>query len=185
MSLRYIIVAAAVVALLQSVAIAGMIYDRASKIRDGKEVVVESGMIDPRDLFRGHYVRLNLTVGNVQKDSITIDRTFKSRETVYVELAKGEGLYWQAKKLWHERPATSDGVFLKGVMLWAPRDAKQPYRISFPFDRYFAPKQRALELEGLQRKRRLGVVLAVSPDGSAHIKGISIDDKRILDAPLY
>ena len=59
------------------------------------------------------------------------------------------------------------------------------YRISFPFDRYFAPKERALEIENIRSDGKLGVILVVSTDGTGYIKGLSIDGKRIYDEPLY
>ena len=50
-------------ALLQTVALAGMLWPRYQLLETGKEVVLQSAMVDPRDLFRGHYTRLNLTAG--------------------------------------------------------------------------------------------------------------------------
>ena len=66
MSPKFYIAAAVVVALLQSGALASMIYDRAQRIATGREVVLESRMRDPRDLFRGHFVTLNLDVGQLR-----------------------------------------------------------------------------------------------------------------------
>jgi uncharacterized membrane-anchored protein len=185
MSQRFYITAAVIVALLQSGALASMIYDRAQRIATGREVVLESRMRDPRDLFRGHFVTLNLDVGELLKDQIPVDRAFANNETVFVELEEGDGPFWRARKLWHEIPATAEGVYLKGRMLTATRGATWSYRISFPFDRYFAPKERALDLEKIRRDSKLGVILAVSDDGTGHINGLAIDGKRIYDEPLY
>ena len=57
-------------------------------------------------------------------------------------------------------------------------------RLSLPFDRYFAPKKRAQELEKFRRESRLGVVIALNDDGNGVIKGIMVDGDVIYDEPL-
>ncbi|MDP5347464.1 MAG: GDYXXLXY domain-containing protein, partial [Paracoccaceae bacterium] len=52
---RWLVAAIIAVALVQTAALAKMVTDRAALLRDGTEVVLETGAIDPRDLFRGHY----------------------------------------------------------------------------------------------------------------------------------
>ena len=58
-------------------------------------------------------------------------------------------------------------------------------RISFPFDRYFAPKKRAKELEKFRRDQKLGVVLSLNKEGVGLIKGITVEGKVIYNEPLY
>jgi len=57
--------------------------------------------------------------------------------------------------------------------------------IDFPFDRYFAPEWRALEMEDFRNESRLGIVLSVLPDGEAAVKGIVVDGEPIYDEPLF
>ena len=179
------VLGALLVMVLQSAAIGSMIYKRAMQLQNGAEVVLESGFIDPRDLFRGHYVTLNLTVGDLQKDKIEIDSKFSYKDQVFVELKKGEDIFWVAKKLWHEIPHGSKAAFIKGNIRRVPRKKEQSYRITFSYDRYFAPKKRAKELEKFRRDRKLGVVLALGKNGSGAIKGITVDGEMIYDEPLY
>ncbi len=185
MGRKNFLVAAVLVLLLQSAAVGAMIYKRATQLTSGREVVLESGFVDPRDLFRGHYVTLNLVVGDLHRDKIPIDKKFSYKDPVYVQLKKGEDLFWIAQKLWHALPENSDAAFIKGNITSVPRKSTQSYRISFPYDRYFAPKKRAKELEKFRRDRKLGVVLALGKDGSGAIKGITVDGKMIYDEPLY
>lgn len=199
MNRRTFFLGAAGVAILQSGAVGAMIANRARNIANGREVIVESGFVDPRDLFRGHYVTLNLVVGELNAGNVEIDREFASDETVYAELQKGGELFWTAKKLWHEIPEGVDAPFLRGEITLdpavtaaepaeredAPDAASQRYRIAFPFDRYFAPKLRAQELEKFRQDQKLGVVLSVAEDGSGIIKGITVDGEIIYDEPLF
>ncbi len=184
MKKRWFLIGALVVALGQSGAIGSMIYGHASHLANGKEVVLESGFVDPRDLFRGHYVRLNLTVGELGKDKVKLDRKFKRKDVVYVELAKSDDIFWTATKLWHEIPAGSDKAFIKGKMR-SSFGTGATIRISFPFDRYFAPKKRAKELEKFRRDQKLGVVLSLNEKGEGLIKGITVEGKVIYNEPLY
>lgn len=185
MARKSFVLGALLVMVLQSAAIGSMIYNRAMQLQNGAEVVLESGFIDPRDLFRGHYVTLNLTVGDLKKDEIEIDRKFSYRDQVFVELKKGEDLFWVANKLWHEIPDNSEAAFIIGEIRRVPRNKEQSYRINFAYDRYFAPKKRAKELEKFRRDRKLGVVLALGKNGSGAIKGITVDGEMIYDEPLY
>ncbi len=184
MNKRWFLIGALVVALGQSGAIGSMIYGHASHLANGKEVILESGFIDPRDLFRGHYVRLNLTVGELGKDKVKRDRDFKRNEVVYVELAKSDDIFWKAVKLWHEIPQGSDKAFIKAKMVHSFRTGGGT-RIDFPFDRYFAPKIRAKELEKFRRDQKLGVVLSLNENGEGLIKGITVEGKVIYNEPLY
>lgn len=170
---------------LQTGAIAGMMYKYALHINSGREVVVQSGFLDPRDLFRGHYVTLNLAVGNLRSGTVKVDSKFTYREDVFVELKKGDDGFWFAQKLWHEIPTGHNSAFLKGKMRSIPIIKSGSYRITFPQDRYFAPKKRAKELENLRRDRKLGVILAIASDGAGYIKGITVDGKKIYDEPVW
>jgi len=185
MKRRGFLIGAVGVAVLQSGAVGAMIFNRSRQLSNGREVILESGFIDPRDLFRGHYVRLNLVVGDLKESEVLTDQKFKRRDPVYVELHKVEGLFWTARKLWHDIPSGSDKPFIKGSISRIPGTNNKTYRISFPYDRYFAPKKRAKELEKFRRDQKLGVVLALGGDGSGYIKGITVEGKVIYDEPLY
>ena len=185
MTRNHFLIAALVTALLQTGAVAGMMYNYALQINSGREVVVQSGFLDPRDLFRGHYVTLNLTVGTLRSGTVEVDSQFKYNEDVFVELAKGENGFWLAQKLWHDIPTGHDSAFLKGQIRSVPLIRSGRYRITFPQDRYFAPKKRAQELENLRRDRKLGVILAVASNGAGYIKGITVDGKKIFDEPVW
>ncbi len=170
---------------LQTAAIGAMIYKRAMQLQTGAEVVLESGFVDPRDLFRGHYVTLRLRVGDLKFGEIETDRKFSRRDFVFVELKKGDGQFWVANKLWHEIPAGTDKLFIRGAITRVPDKAGQSYRIGFAYDRYFAPKKRAKELEKFRRDQKLGVILSLGKNGLGVIKGITVDGEIIYNEPLY
>jgi uncharacterized membrane-anchored protein len=175
--------AAAIIAvgLLQTAALGKMVTDRAALLRDGREVVLETGAIDPRDLFRGHYTILNLEITRIPRDSVTVDPALQSDAPVYVTLTEGDDGYWRAEALFAE-PPQGEAPVIRGRFEYALADQ---IILSFPFDRYFAPRERALELEALDRADRMGVVLALDGSGNGAIKGLMIDGLRVYEEPLY
>ena len=57
--------AAILVCLLQTGAIAALIVNRAMLLTHGREIVLGVTPVDPRDLLRGDYVRLNYAVSHL------------------------------------------------------------------------------------------------------------------------
>ena len=175
------IAAIAVAALFQTGVVAKIVTDRAALLRNGQEVILETGFIDPRDLFRGHFVRLNLEISRIEGQNIQVPPELSYDDPVWVVLAEGPSGFWQVESL-HDQLPESAGPVLRGVYHGASTDS---ITMRFPIDRFFAPKLRAQELEDLRSEDRLGVILALSPEGDAAIKGITIDGARIYEEPLY
>ena len=178
---RWLIAAILAAALLQTAALARMITDRAALLRDGREVVLATAAIDPRDLFRGHYTILAFDIGRIDKSTVTAATPPMPGEPVYVTLTEGEDGYWRAQAL-HNALPTGDAPVIAGTFGY---DYDQTYIVHYPFDRYFAPKLRALELEDMTGTGRLGVILALDDAGRGAIKGLRIDDRLIYEEPLY
>lgn len=193
MSKRLFIFAALAVALIKSVALGGMIYSHGVKLKSGKEVVLKSLMRDPRDLFRGHYTRLRLDLGEMKLGEIEVVGNLKHGQPVFVELEKTDDLFWTASVLHAEIPTDIKSPFLKGEMGYIPRKPSngqtnarnQDYRISLPIDRYFADKTKALGLEKVQRDQKLGVILSIDGSGHGRIKGITIDGKLLYEESVF
>ena len=96
---RWLVAAVIAVALVQTAALGKMVTDRAALLRDGREVVLETGAIDPRDLFRGHYTILNLEITRVSRSTVTVDPALEVNAPVYVSLTESDDGYWRAKGL--------------------------------------------------------------------------------------
>jgi uncharacterized membrane-anchored protein len=178
---RWLIAGIVVIALLQTAALAKIVTDRAALLRHGFEVVLETGAIDPRDLFRGHYAILNLEISRIPRDSVTLDPDLQPGAPVYVTLTEGNDGYWRAAGLFATPPAEAAPI-IRGIFDYA---SGPDVILSFPFDRYFAPETRALELEALTRADRMGVILALDSAGNGAIKGLMIDGTRVYEEPLF
>lgn len=187
MKLRYFIGGAIIAAILQTGALGKIIYDRADLIRNGTEVVLQSGMIDPRDLFRGHYVVLNLTIGRLAAEDVRVVGKLAYNMPVYVSLEKGENEFWVADTLYAEYPADTSSPVIQGIYTSGRSGSvtNQSHRIRFPIDRFFAEKSRAKDLEKVRRDRNLGVVIALDGKGGSAIKGISVEGELIYNEPVW
>lgn len=181
MSSRWLIAGTVAIALLQTAALAKMVSDRAALLRDGAEVVLETGAIDPRDLFRGHYATLNLEISRVPRDSVTVDPALMPGMPVYMTLSEGPEGYWRAAGLFATVPNSPTPV-IRGMFEY---ESDRELVLGFPFNRYFAPEERALKLEAFDRANRIGVILALDGTGYGAIKGLMIDGELVYEEPLF
>ncbi|MCM2563501.1 GDYXXLXY domain-containing protein [Lutimaribacter sp. EGI FJ00015] len=182
LSRKMILPAALLAALFQTGTVGKMVVERNTLLREGTEVWLETGFVDPRDLFRGHYVTLRLAISQIEKANVEAAELPGPGQPVWAELAQGENRFWQVTRLHAAPPDAPQSPVLRGTLTGSHGDS---YWIDFPVDRYFAPKAEALEFEALRQDGKLGVVLALAPDGSAAIKGLTMAGDVIYSEPLY
>lgn len=182
LSRRMILPAIVMAAVVQSAFLGKMVTDRAALIRDGQEVILQTGFVDPRDLFRGHYVVLNLVISRIDAAELTLPEGLENDADIWAELQPGADGFWTIKRVHAALPEAPKGPLLRGTF-WFSNGTRHNFR--FPIDRYFAPKLRAQELETFRANDALGVILALSATGEAAIKGITVAGERIYEEPLY
>lgn len=188
MKLLHFSIGVLVVASLQTAALGKIIFDRAQIIRTGKEVVLKTQFVDPRDLFRGHYVILDFEIEEVSADGVEISGPIDYYDPVFIELKEGKGGFFEPVWVSRTQPQNPTGPVMLGEAFFSYGEGEVKDTVldlRFPFDRYFAPKLRAVELENLRREERLGVIIALDGDGNGVIKGLTIDGKKIYDEPLF
>ncbi|WP_444909237.1 GDYXXLXY domain-containing protein [Microbulbifer sp. TRSA005] len=154
----------------QFLILVGMYVKAQVPLWTGEPIRVKTIPVDPRSLFRGNYARLNYDFSRIAKSALTEERRIREGEVVYVSLKKSpSGLYeFSAASL--EKPV--EGIFLKGRIAGAnPWSAEQFYRIKYGIEAYFAPKEKALQLE---RELRDGGIaeLMVAPSGQVSLKSV-------------
>jgi uncharacterized membrane-anchored protein len=178
-------IAVAVVALLQTVALATMVYGRVSLLRDGREIVAEVIPVDPRDLFRGDYVILGYTFGNAQ---VTVPEATSQGDTVYVTLKPTAPGQWEVATVDGNYPSLTGGaenVVLKGIVNYVYRAEGEPLKASIRYgiESYFVPEGTGKDLEQQVRDKKIAAVLAVGRSGDVAIKALIIDGKRVAEQP--
>jgi uncharacterized membrane-anchored protein len=128
-------------------------------------------------MFRGNYARLAYTVATI--DSKLFEgstKTLRKGEVVYVFLEEGEGEVWHAARVQLEEPLS--GLFLRGRLTQTWPGTAQPLRIRYGIEAWFAPKEKALEIEQATRRQGEGAhayaVVAVAGSGRATLARLDL-----------
>lgn len=151
-TLKYALVATMV---LQLTIMAGVFVNGFYPLWIGEEIRLKTQPMDPRDLFRGNYARLNYAFSNLE------DPDFRPGDVIYLPLVQ-EGELWTTGEPDHQPPA--DGLFLRGRVSSSPWRGGS--RLTFGIEALFAPKEKALALERQLRHEAVAVV-KVAPNGRA------------------
>ena len=166
MTRRHITAALCATIALQFFVLLGMVVNAAVPLWTGREIHVRTIPVDPRSLFRGSYARLSYGFATLPENALgELTRHLRVGEVVYVSLQQGEGNVYDFAGASLDRPA--DGVFLRGRIT---RNTP-PYRVTYGIEAFFAPKDKAVQLEDDLRSGGLAVVM-VSATGKAALKNV-------------
>ncbi len=182
----------AAAALIQFALLAMMIIDRAEILRDGTEITLQTHPVDPRDLFRGDYVRLAYDISEVPSGPLQ-DRPAATRDPiVFVTLAPdGNGFYKAAAVHTEAVAVTSPEVLIRGRVTsgtncgTGSRAFCATLHVNYNLERYFVPEGEGRTLEQARDKRKLTIVAAVTPSGRAAIKRLLVDGEAVYDEPWF
>jgi len=168
-----------------------MIADRAAILRDGHEIVLKTEPIDPRDLLRGRYVRLNYSISSIPpllyKDQ-DVDY-FDSGTTIFVRVEEDDDGFWTAKEavvgsLPDDR--ADDEVWIRGETRFRMASTNIPAFVLYGIERFYTPEHVAPEIEERMRDRAVTeIVVAVADDGRAQIKALRQDGETIFTERLF
>jgi len=185
-----------VVAGLQTIVLASIVWSRANLLANGREVVIDVIPVDPRDIFRGEYVILGYEFSRT--GDVELPKGSRIGNTVYATLEKsGTGAgEWKLAKVEDALPAATvtdaTKVVLKAVVsdLFTRPDTSDPNaaplrgRIRFGIESYFVQEGQGKPLEEKVRDGKIQAVVAVGSDGTAALKALIVDGKRIVEEPM-
>ncbi|SDD01317.1 Uncharacterized membrane-anchored protein [Paenibacillus sp. UNCCL117] len=164
---------AAVLVLLQVLALVGVALSYYAVSWYGQDVRVKTVPVDPRDLLYGDYVNLSYEISEVSPglwkgspDGV------KRGQTVYVAVAPtADGTYALAGA-YDRKPAVTpeNAVLIKGRASsdWAVQNWQM--RVNYGIEKYYVPENTGKALE--DKADRLIVRLKVAPWGQAKIEGL-------------
>ncbi|MEW9805281.1 GDYXXLXY domain-containing protein [Mesorhizobium sp. ZMM04-5] len=192
MSGKKLIVAATLLAIAQIGILSWIIAGRAAVLRNGAEVLLKVEPIDPRDLLRGDYVRLNYEIRNVPVKILTNAPAgeFVTEEgPVLLRLGKDADGYWRARSATLGAPSgppPAGEVDIRGSIRggWTlGPDAM--LSVEFGIDRYYVPEGDGVAIETDMRERPFGILAAIAADGKPQIKALMDGQTRLYEEPLY
>jgi len=164
---------------LQVFVLASMAGQREYITRTGKTVYLRTAPIDPRDLFRGDYVRLNYEISSIPMDYLRNGlktETLEKGHTVYTVLKEGPNGLAELEYASDEKPA--EIVFIRGRTSHARRH--QPFRgplsVKYGLEAYFVQQGKGIAIEQRRGRRNdiqipLEMEIALGSNGQAIIKG--------------
>ena len=165
--------------ILQLIVLAYMAGEREYILHNGNVIHLRTAPIDPRDMFRGDYVRLNYEISRIPVNSLMgIDSIgeLKKGAKIYVSLEEGPNGLYELVAAGLDKPAT--GTYLAGRLPYPHRTprAGYPIWINYGIEAYFVEQGRGRTIEK-RRGNRTGVQIplemeiAVGPGGKSVIRG--------------
>jgi uncharacterized membrane-anchored protein len=165
--------------LLQLIVLAYMAGEREYILRNGNIIHLRTAPIDPRDMFRGDYVRLNYEISRIPVDMLKgVDSIgeLKKGDKIYVSLKEGSnGLYGPVEAGIEK---SESGMYLAGRLRNPYRTLRRGYPIwiDYGIEAYFVEQGKGRAIEK-RRGNRTGVQIplemeiAVGRGGKAVISG--------------
>ena len=175
--MRKALILAAII--LQVVVLAYMAGEREHILKNGKVILLRTAPIDPRDLFRGDYVRLSYEISRIGVDQVKGTETrkeIKKGDKIFVGLQEGPNGLYEFANAQLQKP--KDGFYLTGRALHPQQSLPpgSPIWITYGIEAYFVEQGTGGDIEK-RRGTRTGVQvplemeIAVSRTGKAVIKG--------------
>lgn len=180
----------AVAGLIQVALIAAIVFDRASILRRGTEVTLDTRPVDPRDFLRGDYVQLSYRISNIRLDGLAGTPSAGRDSPIYVKLAPNADGFYAAVSA-HLAPVSlaDREVLIRGRLTGGfncgDKAFCQTADVAYGIERYFVPEGEGRAIESARNEGKVAVVAAVTSDGRAAIKRLLIDGKPVYDEPLF
>lgn len=185
------VLAAVLVALIQTAVLGYMVESRASILRNGVDVRLKTVPIDPRDLLRGDYVTLGYAISTIDR-SIIVGETPKTagRQTMAVRLAPGaDGLWSASQASFGSLPEQPGSVVARTLPFdyypGAEGEVPETISVSYGIERYYVPEGEGRALEDARNAQALEVDARVSSAGKMQIRQIVLDGTPVYEEPLY
>ncbi len=185
---RFYIVAAILVAGLQTLILGYIIQSRASILANGTEVLLKTAPVDPRDFLRGDYVVLNYDISSVPVSTVTGGIPAKAGEqTLWVRLKRQQDGFWGIlESSFKELPAQPDTVVLRSVPFYSyGPDNGDMIRVEYGIERYYVPEGEGKPLEEARNEGVVSIAASISSSGAAQIRSLVVDGKPAYEEPLY
>lgn len=155
---------------LQAVILASVYLNAVYPLWTGEELKLATVPVDPRSLFRGNYARLRYEISDIPAADVNRLVSPRHGEVVYVRLIPGMNNTWIYNGVALEKPDTPP--FIRGRIQARSHRTHGQYRVRYGIEAFFAPKQKALDLE--KKLRHTGVAtICVSGSGKAALKEVS------------
>ncbi len=156
----------------------------------GDEIILRTRPVDPRDLLRGAYVRLDYEIERVHLPNLpnaADPADWKEGDRLFLTL-RSDGVAWQPVALSRKKQIIEPGdVALRATYQRREdfADTSAPGKnmpvdvlLDIGVDQYYAAEEVALDMERDARETPLDVILSVGGDGRPVIKGLVVNGEK-------
>jgi len=164
--------------LLQILVLGYMAGEREYILRNGEIIYLRTAPIDPRDLFRGDYVRLNYEISNIPARHLPLGDTsgVAKGKKVYANLKENSNGLYELDHVSLNQPPS--GIYLIGRSPYDYRNRLfgRTLRLNYGIEAYFVQQGKGRQIEQRLGSRNqlqvpLEMQIAVGRNGKAVIKG--------------
>lgn len=156
-------------AVFQILAVIAMLAYAYAPIYFGKEILLQTTLYDPRDMFRGDYVRLSYGFAGIyeldKRDSNLSKRQQLHGAKIYAILKQDKDGKYKFDRYSFEQP--NDGMFLAGRVDYNTAN--------FGIEAFFMPPKKAQQMERDMMEFNATAVISVMDNGKARIKDIVLE----------
>lgn len=182
------ILAAVIVAGAMSVTLGLQIERRASILRDGVEVLLQTTPVDPRDLLRGDYVILNYGISSVPA-SLVIGPAPRIQQwhRLWVRLKQQADGFWVASEAsFVPLTAAEDSVVIRSLPVFVyDNAATQTYHVDYGIERFYVPEGEGRAVENARDQMAVAVAVRIDAAGEAQIRALMVNGVQVYNEPLY
>lgn len=176
--------------LVQCTLLVLMVADRVQILREGREVILQTQPVDPRDFLRGDYVVLRYDISQLPAGALAAKPADGRNPVVFVKLApNANGLYEAVAVSVVPVPVTAPEILIQGRVAYTCGASSPIFcdklTIKYGLESYFVPEGEGRKLEQARNQQKLRVVAAVLPSGRAAIKRLLLEGEPVYEEPLY
>lgn len=179
---------------VQTAALAKIVIDRQSLLTKGREIIIKTVPVDPRDLFRGDYVTLGYDITRISGEALgpkgDVPDGIERGGTFYAVLSlDGASNTWRITRVSARFPddvAASEAVIKGRVRALYDLGRASPGEAAagktlvarYGIETYFVPEGTGKVLEDKVRSAAIKAIVALGADGTAALKGLIVDGER-------
>jgi uncharacterized membrane-anchored protein len=155
-----------------------MVWDRVQLLRGGREIVVRIVPVDPRDIFKGDYVRLGYEAPFSRPAKALFAEGGQFQGRVFATLEQAADEKWNVIAVARARPVklSPNQIVLAATNRYGT--------LNYGLERYYVPEGTGRRLEDKARAGVMSAIVAVNAKGQSAIKGLIIDGQRVYEEPL-
>lgn len=140
----------------------------ASAFLFGEKIILESMPVDPRDLFYGDYINVNLAITEIPMEKVNEDvrqalKEFEDNNryspiTVYTILTQDEGIY-SAKEVRLTKP--EDELYIKGKVHYYSPEYDSSLMIDYQLNRFYVEENTGKAIEEVAQNGKVHIAVKV------------------------